>query len=474
MGDIMSELFNKVRKYFGDYAVDKRLAYELELAKLPRYVAEFLISEFMNRSGNWEAELRDFIRNHYYEPEEKEVVKHRLVVDGLVELIDELRVIVDIETGTHVGVIQALDIWAEVPIDIVERNKATLVTGMWGLITLMRTNEVKEVFGRPIGAAVTEFQPFQSPDTDPKILEEARQHFTFDEWLDVLINTIGLDPSVYNPRQKILLLSRLVPVIEGNVNMVEFGPRQTGKTYLYRNLSNYVRIISGGNISPAALFYNLRTRVPGELVVKDLVVFDEVSKVRFPNPDEMMGKLKDYMESGVFERGDKKAVSDASLVFMGNISVEMVSEGYIPVEDLTYVLPEPMRDSAFIDRVHGLIPGWELPKISQAKYHLSKGYGIASDYFAEALHSMRKESLVSMVSKHIDLSENFKIRDEKSVKKIMSGLLKLLFPNKTFDKKDIEKIANAALEYRQRVRDWLHKINPGEFPKERLTVTVRT
>jgi len=197
-----------------------------------------------------------------------------------------------------------------------------------------------------------------------------------------------LDPSVYSPRQKMVLLSRLVPVIECNTNMAEFGPRQTGKTYLYRNLSNYVRIISGGNVSPAVLFYNLRTRVPGELAVKDLVVFDEISKVKFSNPDEMMGKLKDYMESGMFERGDKKAQSDSSLVFMGNVTVEMGPEGYIPIEDLTYVLPQHMRDSAFIDRIHGLIPGWELPKISQSKYHLSKGYGIASDYFRRgpALH----------------------------------------------------------------------------------------
>jgi ATP-dependent Lon protease len=469
----MSELFNKIQRYFGDYAVDKRLAYELELAKLPRYVAEFLISQFMNRGDNWENDLRNFIKTRYYEPEEKEIVKHKLVMEGTVKLIDELRVIVDIETGIHIGVIQTFDIWAEVPIDIVKKNKATLVTGLWGLITLKRTSETKEIFGRPIAAVVTNFQPFQSPDTDPKILEEARQYFTLDEWIDVLINTIGLDPSVYGSRQKMLLLSRLVPVIESNVNIAEFGPRQTGKTYLYRNVSNYVRIISGGNISPATLFYNLRTKVPGELVVKDLVVFDEISKVRFPNPDEMMGKLKDYMESGMFERGDKKAPSDASLVFMGNIQVEMGSEGYIPVEDLTYVLPETMRDSAFIDRIHGLIPGWELPKISQSKYHLSKGYGIASDYFAEAIHFMRKESLASLVSQHVELSDNFKIRDEKSMKRIASGLLKLLFPNKTFDKKELEMIVNIALEYRQRIRDWLHMVDPGEFLKEKLAVKVK-
>ncbi|ABP51073.1 MULTISPECIES: BREX system Lon protease-like protein BrxL [Pyrobaculum] len=468
----MSELNNKVKRCFGDYAVDKRLAYELELAKLPRYVAEFLISEFMIQGGDWEGKLRSFIRERYYEPEEKEVVKHKLVTEGVVELIDELRVYVDVETGAHIGVIHSLDIWAEVPVDIVERNRATLTTGMWGLITLQRWEGAKEVLGRPTSVVITDFKPFQAPDTDPKILEEGRRCFTLEEWVEVLINTIGLDPAVYSPRQRLLLLARLVPLVEGNVNMAEFGPRQTGKTYLYRNVSNYVRIISGGVISPAALFYNLRTKVPGELALKDAVVFDEVSKVRFPNPDEMMGKLKDYMESGHYERGDKKVVSDASLVFMGNVSVEHTSEGYVPVEDLTYVLPEPMRDSAFIDRIHGLLPGWEFPKISQSKYHLSKSYGVASDYFAEALHGMRKESLSGLVGRHVELSENFKIRDEKSFKRITSGLLKLLFPDKTFDKKELKTIAEFALEMRQRVRDWLHKIAPGEFPREILSVGV--
>ena len=365
----MSELFNKVKRCFGDYAVDKRLAYELEIAKLPRYVAEYLISEFMVTGSGWEDRVRRFIREHYYEPEEKELVKHKLVTEGKVKVIDELRVYVDVGSGMHVGVVQSLDIMAEVAVDIVEKNRATLITGMWGLITL----EKNPIPPSPLDpdrppAILVDFKPFQAPDVDPGIIRDARSCFNLDEWIEVLVNTIGLEPKVYNRRQRLLLLSRLIPVVEGNVSMAEFGPRQTGKTYLYRNLSNYVRIIAGGSISPAVLFYNLRTRVPGELAVKDVVVFDEVSKVRFPNPDEMMGKIKDYMESGHFERGDKKVVSDASLVFMGNVAVEMVEGGYIPVEDLTYVLPEPMRDSTFIDGIHGLIPGWELPKISQSKY----------------------------------------------------------------------------------------------------------
>jgi ATP-dependent Lon protease len=239
-----------------------------------------------------------------------------------VKVIDELRVFVDVETKTHVGVLQSLDIWAEVPVDIVNENRATLVTGMWGLVTVKKASEAVEVFGRPVSAVVADFEPFQSPEVDPKVLEDARPYFTLEEWVDVLINTIGLDPSAYSPRQKMVLLSRLIPVVEYNVSAAEFGPRQTGKTYLYRNLSNYVRIISGGNVSPAVLFYNLRTRVPGELAVKDLVVFDEISKVRFSNPDEMMGKLKVW--------GEAPSLAGSAVVLMDpepRESVKEVEEG---------------------------------------------------------------------------------------------------------------------------------------------------
>jgi len=467
----MSELNNKIIRYFGGYAVDKRLAYELELVKLPRYVAEYLITEFQDSSG-WEQRLRDFVKKHYYEPEEKELVKHKLVTENIVRLIDELRVYVDVFREKYIGIIQSLDIVAEVPVDIVEKNRAMLTTGMWGLITLGK-NPVQDVDSNAPPAVVEDFKPFQVPDTDPDIIIEARDHFSLEEWIKVLIQTIGLEPDAYNPGQSLVLLSRLIPLVEGNVNIAEFGPRQTGKTFLYRNLSNYVRIIAGGSVSPAVLFYNLRTKAPGELAMKDVVIFDEVSKVRFPNPDEMVAKLKDYMESGVYERGDKKVTSDASIVLMGNVSVEMHGSAYVPVEDLTYVLPEPMRDSAFIDRIHGVLPGWELPKISQSRYHLAKGYGIASDYFSEALHSMRKESLSQLVSEHVEFSGNFKIRDEKAVKRLSSGLIKLLFPNETFSSSELSQVVKLALEYRQRTRDWLHRIAPGEFPKERLSVEIK-
>jgi len=464
-----TDLFTKIRKVFGEYAVDKRLAYQLDLIKLPRYVSEYLISYFMLESkDNWEERLRSFIRDNYYEPEQKEIVKHILAKEGKIQLIDELKIYVDIANNNHIGIIESLNITALVPQDVADRYKQAMITGLWGLIKLqyMQTDNNYTIL-------VTDFEPFQAPDMDVNILNESRKHFTLDEWLDIIINTIGLDHTQYNFNQKLLIISRLVPLIENNVNIMEFGPRATGKTFIYRNVSNYARLISGGNITTASLFYNLRTKIPGELAMKDCIVFDEVSKVRFNNPDEMMGKLKDYMESGHYERGDKKVISDSSLVFMGNVQVEKRDTAYIPVEDLTYVLPEVMRDSAFIDRIHALLQGWLLPKIQQSRYHLSKGYGIASDYFAEYMHVMRKDTLSAKLSNEIEFSNNFTIRDEKAVKRVLSGLIKLLYPDGSYDKSELKILADYAVSARQSIRNWLHKIAPGEFMREELSVNVK-
>ena len=464
-----TDLFTKIRKVFGEYAVDKRLAYQLDLIKLPRYVSEYLISYFMLESkDNWEERLRSFIRDNYYEPEQKEIVKHILAKEGKIQLIDELKIYVDIANNNHIGIIESLNITALVPQDVADRYKQAMITGLWGLIKLqyMQTDNNYTIL-------ITDFEPFQAPDMDVNILNESRKHFTLDEWLDIIINTIGLDHTQYNFNQKLLIISRLVPLIENNVNIMEFGPRATGKTFIYRNVSNYARLISGGNITTASLFYNLRTKIPGELAMKDCIVFDEVSKVRFNNPDEMMGKLKDYMESGHYERGDKKVISDSSLVFMGNVQVEKRDTAYIPVEDLTYVLPEVMRDSAFIDRIHALLQGWLLPKIQQSRYHLSKGYGIASDYFAEYMHVMRKDTLSAKLSNEIEFSNNFTIRDEKAVKRVLSGLIKLLYPDGSYDKSELKILADYAVSTRQSIRNWLHKIAPGEFMREELSVNVK-
>ena len=478
---MISDLFAKVRRAFGDYAVDKRLLQEAEISKLPGFVAEYLMTEFsMRYPSDWLERLRDFVKRHYFEASEKEYVKHMLVEKRRIAIIDELRIWVDLEAGEHRGIIPAIgEVDVRVPADLARKYQMAMITGMWGLIELEYSPETAkrgrdgELLENPV--VVIGFKPFQAPTSDPGILRDGRQYFTFEEWLDVLLNTVGYNHSAYQtPEKKLAVLSRLLPIAEENTHLAEFGPKATGKTFIFRNVSRYTRIIVGGMISPAALFYNLRTGMPGEVAVRDAVVFDEISKVRFPNPDEIVAKLKDFMESGQYERGKQRVTSGCSIVMLGNVEVEEREGAYVPVEDFTYILPKPMRDSALIDRIHGVIPGWILPKIKQARYHLSQGFGIALDYFSEAMHTMRKESLVGEVGKHIEIAGNITIRDERAIKKIMSAFTKILFPNLQFDNRELKIVAGFATEMRQRVRDWLHKLSPGEFPKEAISVTVRS
>ena len=472
-------LSSKVKSVFGDLAVDKKVASKSDFTMLPRYVVENLASRFAEKYGNdYISKLQKFISKYYHEAKEREKILSDLMKFDKIIIMDELRVETDIYRKTYRAHLENLTL-RNCMIDqtIVDEFENLLITGMWGLVTLRYAMDIvpKDNHGNPLmtPVLVSDFQPFQCSYTDINLFKEARDEFTFDEWLDVLTNTLGLNPKVYDRRQKIILITRLLPLVERNYNLIEFGPRATGKTYLYRNSTHYVRIFAGGKISPAVLFYNIARKVLGEIGVKDAVVMDEISKVKFSNPHEMVGKLKDYMESGQYERGPKKAASGCSLVFMGNISVERDESGrFVPVEELTHILPEDMRDSALIDRIHGIIPGWELPKISKSGYHLSKEYGIASDYFSEVMHKMRNLSYTHIVDEEVVLVGDYTIREERSIKKTVSALIKLLLPNESFDKEELRAIVDIAAEYRKRVNDWLHILEPGEFPKKQFEYSI--
>ena len=473
-------LSSKIKAVFGDLAVDKRIASKSEFTMLPRYVIENLASRFVEKfSDDYAAKLQEFISKYYYEAREREKILSDLMKFDKITIIDEVRVETDIYKETYRAHLENLTLRdCMIDLEIIEEHENLLITGMWGLVTLKYAIDIvpKDRDGNPLMTPVliADFQPFQCSFTDVGLFREARDEFTFDEWLDVLISTLGLNPKVYDRRQKLVLLTRLIPLVERNSNLIEFGPRATGKTYLYRNSTYYTRIFAGGNISPAVLFYNIARRTLGEIGVKDAVIFDEISKIKFSNPHEMVGKLKDYMESGQYERGPKKAASGCSIIFMGNVSVERDETGrFVPVEELTYILPDEMRDSALIDRIHGIIPGWELPKISKSGHHLAKGYGIASDYFCEIMHEMRKLSYTHIIDQEVELSGDYSIREERAVKKVASGLFKLLIPNESFSKSELKIIMDVATEYRKRVNDWLHILEPGEFPKKRFEYNVR-
>jgi ATP-dependent Lon protease len=471
-------LDSKLRRSFPDQIVNKKL-YELrEVSRLPRFIAESAIKRFCgdNVKPKDLAEMAKFVNRYYPEAKMKDRVLHELFTKGQYTLLDELKVRVDIKNGIHKVEVPCLGIYnARVRASLLEKHKDLLEAGIWGVSTLNYSPEfnygAQQELNSPI--IMTEFEPLQYSTLNIEEFNEKRKHFSTEEWICAIINTIGLNPDVYSHRQRLLLLSRLVTLVEQNVNVLELGPRATGKSFLFKNISYYTRLFSGGQVSPAVLFYHGNFKTLGEIGVRECVIFDEISKVEFNNPDEMMGKLKDYMESGEYERGTLKRVrSTCSLVFMGNVEVR----GNLPAEEFSNVIPECMRDSAFVDRIHGFIPGWELPKIMQSDLHLSKGYGFVSQYFCEVMNQLRKEDFQHHIAERVELSAeggNIGIRDEKSIRKIASGILKILCPHGEFSTEELGISMDIAIELRQRVHDWLCKLSPGEFEIKRLCYSIK-
>jgi ATP-dependent Lon protease len=357
---------------------------------------------------------------------------------------------------------------------VVEANPQLLSTGIWGVATIRHAAPLLDERENKLTLSmlIENFNPFHASNIDMKGFLDNREKFTTEEWMDILINTTGLNPEVYTRRQKLLLITRFIPVVENNINVLELGPRATGKTYFYRNMSFYTRIISGGRITPAQLFYHITRKTVGEIGLKDVLVFDEIGKLKFSNPNEMMGKLKDYMVDGHFERGPKKGTSLCSLVFMGNIDIKPGESGYIPIEDINYKLPDFMRgDSAFLDRIHGVLPGWEIAKIKKSEMHLCRNYGFSVDFFSEILHELRKIDFTPVMRSSVKL-ENVTIRDEIGIYRLAAGLAKILFPSKKFTYDDLKMIMDIVVEYRQKIADLLHKMAPGEFERKRIHYRV--
>ena len=470
------ELNAKLRYYFEGYVVDKGLSNRQDIKRVPKFVAEHLLTKISEESDEKTfnkklMKIIQMVNTLYPEPKDKDRILDRIFRGYPCKIIDEIKVEVDERYGIRKAVIPSLNLRnARIKDSVVDKHEQLLSTGIWGLATLTQSEPILNEKGKSITlpVMVEDFKPFHVDNVDLKEFIENRQYFTLEEWIDALINTVGLNPEVYTERQKLILVSRFVPLVENNINMMEFGPRATGKTYFYRNISFYTRIIAGGVVTPAQLFYNIARKTIGEIGLKDCIVFDEVAKIRFPNPDEMMGKLKDYMVDGHFERGPKKATSLCSLVFMGNIEVS----GYVPIEDINYALPEFMRnDTAFLDRIHGVIPGWEIPKIKKSEIHLSRNYGFSVDYFSEILHELRKLDFAPLIRSMVEL-ENVTIRDEIGIYRLASGLAKILFPNEEIGKNELRLVMDFVVELRQKIADLLHRMAPGEFEKKKIKYKI--
>jgi ATP-dependent Lon protease len=454
-------------------AVDKGKARIGDLARVPRHISEYLLTKLNGDT----LRASEIIRRLCPPQSESNIVLHRIMEEAplgsesAVILLDEVYVTPVPKIGVYQVRLSNLDLRAEIYTlsKIIRDNLSLLRYGCWGTVGLQYDFE-EVLVGRKC-IVMVDFKPVTAADVGLEDLAEVRRGLALDEWIELLINTCGLNPNAYSWRQRLLYLCRLLPLIEENVYLIELGPRATGKTYIYRNMTRYARIFSGGGISPAVLFYNAMTRELGELAVRDCVVFDEVSRIEFSDPYEMVGKLKDYMESGMYERGAMRQVrSGCSIVMQGNIDADHGS--------WEEALPQSMREPALIDRIQGLIPGWEMPKIMSADLHLSSGIGIAADAFSEIMHQMRSVSASSIIRDNVEITGQPSIRDERAITKIASALYKLLRPDllgpgSALDREALEISMDLAVELRNRVREKLHEMIPSEFPGRPLEWRVR-
>lgn len=351
--------------------------------------------------------------------------------------------------------------------DIVNENKLLLSSGVWGVgelfyIPPLDTKGKGQIWMR-------DFKPFQIVNIDINYYKECRKNFTTKEWLDLIISSMGFNPLIYSETQKMILITRILPMVESRVNLVELAPKGTGKSFVYENVSRYARVVGGGKVSPAVMFYNLNKNTPGLITRYDVVVLDEVQSIQGDSKGELISGLKIYLESGKFSRGNTEATSECGFVMLGNITLDENYEPLYNEEGILKEIPNFLRDTAFIDRIHGIIPGWEMPRISNNSP--SKSLGFKGDFFSEVLHSLRNDvSFTDYVNLNMKLDNCEDIRDTKAIVRLASAFLKILYPNLEVEKSEfIKYCVKPAVSLRQRVRDELNKLDQ-EYKKVDIKV----
>ncbi len=337
--------------------------------------------------------------------------------------------------------------------EIVRSNQKLLGGGIWCILQLEY-----EAGASPSPFIVSSLKPIQMPNIDMAELFAGRAEFSRDEWMDIMLRSSGLEPTTLSIEAKWHLIARMIPLCENNYNCCELGPRSTGKSHIYKEVSPNSILVSGGKTTVANLFYNMSSRQVGLVGLYDVVAFDEVAGINFPDNDGIQ-IMKDYMASGSFARGKAEISAQASMVFVGNVNQSI--ESLVKTSHLLAPFPSAMIDTAFFDRFHAYIPGWEIPKFSPENF--TNNYGFIVDYLAEWLREMRKRSYADAIDRYFSLGNNLKQRDVQAVRKTVSGLLKLLFPDASFTKEDVQEVLIYALRVRRRIKEQLKKIGGMEF-----------
>ena len=456
------ELDLLLNRHFAGRVVRKDLTKLVkEGANVPVYVLEYLLGQHC--ASDDEAIIEDGLKTvkkilaeNYVRPDEAEKIKSIIRERGNLKIIDKVTVTLNEKRDVYEALLSNLGTkGVEISTGTVRRYEKLLAGGIWSIITMEYFYEEGQK-GSPF--IIRDLKPIQMPNMDMDELFEGRRHFTEGQWLDVLLRSSGIEPTQFEQRVKWHLLARMIPLVENNYNCCELGPRGTGKSHIYKEISPNSILISGGQTTVANLFYNLARRTVGLVGLWDCVAFDEVAGISFKDKDGVQ-IMKDYMASGSFARGRDQVNAYASMVFVGNINQPV--DTLVKTSHLLAPFPEAMIDSAFFDRFHAYVPGWEIPKMRPE--YFTNQYGLIVDYLAEYLREMRKRNFGDAINKHFKLGRDLNQRDSIAVKHTVSGLLKLLYPHEDYDQDAVRRCLEYALEGRRRVKEQLKKIGGMEF-----------
>ena len=432
-----------------------------EGANVPVYVLEYLLGMYCAVEDEEVIQegmktVKNILAENYVRPDEAEKVKSKIKERGNYKIIDKVTVRLNEKKDIYEATLSNLGVkGVEISSSHVKQFDKLLVGGIWCILNLQY---LYEEGSKASPFILSELKPIQMPNLDLEAVFEGRRAFTEEQWLDVLIRSTGLEPSAFENRVKWHLLARLIPLVENNYNICELGPRGTGKSHIYKEISPNSILVSGGQTTVANLFYNMSSGKVGLVGVWDTVAFDEVAGIRFKDKGGVQ-IMKDFMASGSFSRGRDVINANAAMVFVGNLNQSV--DTLVKTGHLFAPFPEEMIDSAFFDRMHAYLPGWEIPKMRPE--FLTNQYGLIVDYLAEFLREMRKRSFSDAIDQYFKIGNNLNQRDVIAVRKTVSGLLKLLYPHGEFDKDVVERCFVYALESRRRVKEQLKKIGGMEF-----------
>ncbi len=464
IGDKNAVIDQKLRQFFDGKIVRKDLTKKIkEGANVPVYVLEFLLGQYCSSDDpevieTGVANIKRILADNYVRPDESQKILSMLRQRGMHTVIDKITVNLNMKKDTYEAEFSNLGI-KNIPIseEYPAKFDRLLCGGIWCIVQLEYEFLEEEKNAPPI--RIRKLTPIQMPHVDIEELKAGRKNFTEEEWLEVMLRSCGYEPDKLNDRERWLLLARMLPLVENNFNLCELGPRSTGKSHIYKEISPNSILVSGGQTTVANLFYNMGRKTVGLVGLWDCVAFDEVAGINFKDKDGIQ-IMKDYMASGSFARGKEEKAATASMVFVGNInqSVDVLLKTSSLFDQFP---PEMGMDTAFLDRMHCYIPGWEIPKFRPE--HFTNDYGFITDYLAAFIRELRKEQYGDALDKYFRLGKNLNQRDTIAVRKMVGGMIKLLYPDGVFTKEQLEEILKFALEMRRRVKEQLKKLGGMEF-----------